>query len=124
MSGSLASGPWWLRICLQFKRAEFNPWVGKIPWRRKWQPTLVFWPGKSDGQRSLAGYSPGGCKGSDVTKVTEHTGNAQKVSGCVAGHSLVGSQMRLVGLWTVGRNRGGATPPVTMAAFSSMFAQG
>ena len=87
-------------------------------------PTPVFFPGESHGQRSLAGYSPGGCKGSDVTKVTEHTGNAQKVSGCVAGHSLVGSQMRLVGLWTVGRNRGGATPPVTMAAFSSMFAQG
>jgi len=31
---------------------------GRFPWRRKWQPTLVFLPGKSDGQRSLAGYSP------------------------------------------------------------------
>ena len=38
----------------------FNPWVGKIPWRRKWQPTPVFLPGKSHGQRSLMGYSPGG----------------------------------------------------------------
>ena len=37
-----------------------NPRVGKIPWRRKWQPTLVFLPGKSDGQRCLAGYSPWG----------------------------------------------------------------
>ena len=36
----------------------FTPWVGKIPWRRKWQPTSVFLPGKSYGQRSLAGYSP------------------------------------------------------------------
>ena len=36
----------------------FNPWVGKIPWRRKWQPTLVFLPGKSHGQRSLVGCSP------------------------------------------------------------------
>ena len=36
----------------------FDPWVGKIPWRRKWQPTPVFLPGKSHGQRSLAGYSP------------------------------------------------------------------
>ena len=37
---------------------RFNPWVGKIPWSRKWQPTPVFLPGKSHGQRSPAGYSP------------------------------------------------------------------
>ena len=37
----------------------FDPWVGKIPWRRAWQPTPVVLPGKSHGQRSLAGYSPG-----------------------------------------------------------------
>ena len=36
----------------------FDPWVGKIPWSRKWQPTPVFSPGKSYGQRSLADYSP------------------------------------------------------------------
>ena len=36
----------------------FNPWVEKIPWRKKWQPTPVFLPGKSHGQRSLAGCSP------------------------------------------------------------------
>ena len=40
----------------------FDPWVGKIPWRRKLQPTQVLLPGKSNGQRSLAGYSPWGCK--------------------------------------------------------------
>ena len=40
----------------------------KIPWRRKWQPTPVFLPGKSHGQRSLVGYSPWGCKESDTTK--------------------------------------------------------
>ena len=39
-------------------RHRFNPWVRKIPWRRKWQPTSVILPGKSHGQRSLAGYSP------------------------------------------------------------------
>ena len=39
-----------------------DPWVGKIPWRRKWQPTPVILPGKSHGQRSLAGYSPRGHK--------------------------------------------------------------
>ena len=38
---------------------RFNPWVRKIPWRRKWQPTLGFFPGKSHRQRrGLAGYSP------------------------------------------------------------------
>ena len=35
----------------------FDPWVGKISWRRAWQPTPVFLPGKSHGQRYLAGYS-------------------------------------------------------------------
>ena len=40
----------------------FDPWVGKIPCRRKWQPTLVFLTGKSHGQRSLGGYSPWGHK--------------------------------------------------------------
>ena len=37
----------------QCKRCKFNPWVGKIPWRREWQPTPVFLPGESHGQRSL-----------------------------------------------------------------------
>ena len=37
---------------------QVNPWIGKIPWRRKWQPTPVFLPGESHGQRSLVGYSP------------------------------------------------------------------
>ena len=43
-------------------RHGFNPWVRKIPWQRKWQPTPVFLPEKSHEQRSLAGYSPWGCK--------------------------------------------------------------
>ena len=51
----------------------FNPWVGKIPWRRTWQPTPVFLPGESHGQRSLAGYGPWGCKESDTTEVTYHS---------------------------------------------------
>ena len=45
----------------------FSPWVGKIPWRRKWQPTPVFLPGKSHGRSSLSGYSPWGQKQSDTT---------------------------------------------------------
>ena len=40
-------------------RHRFDPWVGKIPWRRAWQPTAVFLPGESYGQRSLAGYRVG-----------------------------------------------------------------
>ena len=35
----------------------FDPWVGKIPWRRKWQPSPLFLPGKAQGQRGLVGYS-------------------------------------------------------------------
>ena len=49
-------------------RPGFNPWVGKIPWRRKWQSTPVLLPGKSHGQRSLVGYSPWGCKELDKTE--------------------------------------------------------
>ena len=46
----------------QCRRCWFHPWVGKIPWTRKWQPTPVFLPGKSHRQRSLMGYSPWGHK--------------------------------------------------------------
>ena len=56
---------------------DFDTWVRKIPWRRKWQPTPVFLPGKSHVQRSLAGYSPRGCKESDMT---EHRAHCSKVN--------------------------------------------
>ena len=49
---------------------EFDPWVGKISWRRAWQPTPVFLPGKSHGQKNLAGCHPWGHKESDTTEVT------------------------------------------------------
>ena len=55
-------------ICLQCRRPGFDPWVGKIPRRREWQPTPVFLPGEFHGQRSLAGYSPWGHKDSDTTE--------------------------------------------------------
>ena len=55
-------------VCLQCRKPEFDPWVGKIPWRRKWQPTLVLLPGKSHGWSSLVGYSPRGCKEWDATE--------------------------------------------------------
>ena len=50
----------------------FDPWVGKIPWIRKWPPTPVILPGKPHGQKSLAGYNPWGHKGSSETGLT-HT---------------------------------------------------
>ena len=53
-------------------RPGFNPWVGKIHWRRKWQPTPVFLLGESHVQRSLAGYSPWGRKELDVTEANQH----------------------------------------------------
>ena len=58
--------------CRRCKRCEFNPWVRKIPWRRKWQPIPVFLSGKSHGQRSLAGYNPCGHKESDMTRHNHH----------------------------------------------------
>ena len=54
------------RICLQYRRPEFDSWVGKILWRRKWQPIPLFSPGDSRGQRSLAGYSPWDRKSQDL----------------------------------------------------------
>ena len=59
------------RICLQYRRCRshrLDPWVGKIPWRRAWQPAPVFLPGESHGQRSLAGYGPRGFKELDTTE--------------------------------------------------------
>ena len=55
-------------VCLKCGRPRFDSWVGKIPWRRKWQSTPGLMPGKSHGQRSLVGYSPWGRKGSDTTE--------------------------------------------------------
>ena len=52
----------------RFRRHKFDPWVRKMPQRREWQPTSVFLPGKSHGQRSLAGYSPWGLKESNATE--------------------------------------------------------
>ena len=46
--------------CRRHRRLGFNPWVRKTPWRRKWQPTSLFLPRKSYGQRNLEGYSPWG----------------------------------------------------------------
>ena len=70
--------PWWLHgeeSACQCRRPGFNPWVRKIPWRRKWQPTLVLLPGTSHEQRSLVGYSPQGRKrvGQDLENKQQQT---------------------------------------------------
>ena len=71
---SILGLPLWLswRICLQWGRPGFDPWVGKIPWRRDRLPTQVFWPGEFHGQRSLAGYSPWDRKESVTSEQLSH----------------------------------------------------
>ena len=76
--------PRWLRIKESVgqgrthRRLGFDPWEGKVPWRRKGQPTPVFLPGKFHGQRSLVGHSPWGYKESDTTEwLSGHTNEVQ-----------------------------------------------
>ena len=82
--------PWWLSR----KGSAFNagdpgwiPGSGQSPWRRKWQPTPVFLPGKSLRQRSLVGYSPWGCKESDT--IYRLNGNIEAQSVVVEGENSV-----------------------------------
>ena len=81
MRTNLCGLPWWLSgeesVC-QCRRCGLNPWVRKIPWRRKWQPSSVFLPGKSHGQRSLAGYSSWGLQELDMTQ--QGNGNSLQYS--------------------------------------------
>ena len=57
------------------KRCGFNPWVGKIPWRRAWQPIPVFWPGESHEQRSPVDYRPRvGKSGTQLNQLSTHMG--------------------------------------------------
>ena len=59
--------------CRRHERRGFSPWTGKVPWRGAWQqPTPVFLPGGSHGQRSQAGYSPWGHTESETTEATQH----------------------------------------------------
>ena len=65
------------KIHLQCRKHRLDPWVGKIPWRRKWQPTPVFLSGKFHGQRSLEGYSPWCCKELDTTERLHFVANKE-----------------------------------------------
>ena len=58
--------------CRRRERCGFCPWIKKVPWRREWQPTPISLLGESHGQRSLAGYSPWGCKELDMSEATQH----------------------------------------------------
>ena len=90
--GSLTSGfPRWLcskeSVC-QCRKQGFDPWVGEIPCRRKWQPTPVFLPGKFHEQRSLKGYSPWGHIGSDTESTRATKFNTVQFSCSVMSDSL------------------------------------
>ena len=64
--------PWWLtskESARQYRSSSFDPWAGKSPWRRKWQPAPVFLTRKSHGQRSLVCYSPWVAKELDMTSI-------------------------------------------------------
>ena len=63
--------------CRRHRRLRFDPWVGKIPWRKAWQPSPIFLPGETHGQLSVAGYGAQGHKELDKTEETythTHTG--------------------------------------------------
>ena len=83
-------GMWEIRVW----RPGSDPWVGKIPWRRKWQPTPAFLPGESHGGRSLVGYSPRGCKESDTTELLHSLNARLSCSG-------IGEPLKIVEQWKV-----------------------
>ena len=66
---------------LQCGRHGFNPRVRKIPWRREWQPTPVFFPREFHGQKSVADYSPWGCQGLGTTEQLTLTFREKSVKG-------------------------------------------
>ena len=80
-AGAFADGTVLKKSACQCKRCRFNPWVGKITWRKKWQSTPVFLPRKFPGQKSLVGYSAWGCKKSNITEHTRmHFENVKAMS--------------------------------------------
>ena len=93
----------------QCRRHRSNPWVRKIPWRRKWQPTPVFLPGESHGQRSLAGYSPCG----------HRVGHDWATKNSTAWKSLLGTSFQYYADFT----RGTGFSPSSLAHFFSPMAE-
>ena len=95
----------WLRICLQCRRPGFDPWVRKIPWRRKWQNTPAFLPGKSHGQRNLEDYSPWGCKESDIIEWLTHVHISESNSICLFLSDLFHSIIHSSSIYVVTKGR-------------------
>ena len=79
------------------KRSKFDPRVGKIPWKRAWQPTPVFLPEKYHRQRSLAGYSPWGHKEMDMTGASEHAYKTLFMWQCV--HTTYICTYKYINMW-------------------------
>ena len=72
-------------FCRTLERRGFSLWIGKIPWRRAWQHTLVFLPGESHGQRSLVGCSPWGPTEADTTECLSAHAHVSSFLSCVRG---------------------------------------
>ena len=88
--------------CRRWKRHGFEPWVRKILWRRKWQPTLVFLPGESHGQRSQVGCGPRSPKESDTTEPLSRLSLARKPALLLANLACHSRVPRLLALYKVG----------------------
>ena len=88
--------------CRRHTRCRFHPWVGKIPWRKKWQPTPVFLPGISHGQKSLMGYRLWGHKELDMTKqLSTHTHICPiNLNADIHTYTQVCTELFIPGLWT------------------------
>ena len=84
-SGVFPNGSAGKEPACQCRRPRFNPWVGKIPWRRERLPMPVFLPGESHGLRSLVGYRPWGRRETDTMEVSEHSIACQFPSAHVPG---------------------------------------
>ena len=90
---------------MQCRRPGFDPWVGNIPWRKKWQPTPTLLPGKSHGQRSLVGFSSWGCKELGTTEQLTRT-HTRTLIGSSAGPESVCSTGDLGSIPQLGRSPG------------------
>ena len=87
--------------CRRRKRCRFDPWVRKIPWKTAWQPTPVFLPGESHGQRSLEGYSPWG-----QNKSWTQLSNKTRTANLLFIHPRIWGPRSIAGLQRRGLDRG------------------
>ena len=111
---------WWLsgkEFTCQWRRLRFDPLVGKIPWRREWQPTPVVLPGKTHGPMSLEGYSPWGHKELDTTEWLKQQTTTQIAFNCnlwfVSGDPLRKTVTSLPRTWVISHFQSGSSghPP-------------